>query len=144
MADEVLTVVKPGETLVEGGDDYRNYGLLAGIPEARAFFAEYMGCDPAEVVIGGNSSLNLMYDAVANAMRYGVPTLEGRDADQVRLPGPRLRSPLRRLRAPRHQDGDRRPDPRWPRHGGPEASGLSQINARGRNDQKKYSENLSR
>ncbi|MEK9723688.1 MAG: aminotransferase [Rhodospirillaceae bacterium] len=73
LADGMLTIVKPGETEGEGGDDYRNYGLLAGIPEARAFFAAYMGCAAAEVVIGGNSSLNLMYDALANSILYGVP-----------------------------------------------------------------------
>jgi len=82
LTDEILTIVKPGETDGGNGDDYRNYGYLAGIPEARAFFAEYMGAEPDEVVVCGNSSLNLMYDALAGAMLHGMPGGEAPWKDQ--------------------------------------------------------------
>ena len=41
----------------EGGTDARNYGALEGMPEARRFFAQMLGVQPQEVVVGGNSSL---------------------------------------------------------------------------------------
>ncbi len=53
--------------------DYRNYGILNGIPEARRLFAELFEVDPENVVVGGNSSLNMMYDTIVTAMLFGVP-----------------------------------------------------------------------
>jgi DNA-binding transcriptional MocR family regulator len=54
------------------GTDCRNYGGLDGLPEARKLFADYMGVTPEEIIIGGNSSLNLMYDTFLRAMLHGV------------------------------------------------------------------------
>ena len=45
----------------ETGIDSRNYGNLEGMPEARKFFAQVLGAAPEEVIVGGNSSLNMMY-----------------------------------------------------------------------------------
>ena len=52
--------------------DYRNYGLLDGIPEAKKLFAESMNVLEEELIIGGNSSLNLMYDTLVRAMLFGT------------------------------------------------------------------------
>ena len=55
----------------DNGTDSRNYGLLEGMPEARVFFADLMGVQPEEVVVGGNSSLSLMYYLIDLGCRQG-------------------------------------------------------------------------
>lgn len=54
------------------GVDCRNYGLLDGLPEMKTFFADAMGLDENDITVGGNSSLQLMYDSLARAMIFGV------------------------------------------------------------------------
>lgn len=54
------------------GVDCRNYGLVDGIPEAKALFAQMLGVSTKEVIIGGNASLSMMYDSIARAMMFGV------------------------------------------------------------------------
>ncbi|MCM1284134.1 MAG: aminotransferase class I/II-fold pyridoxal phosphate-dependent enzyme [Muribaculaceae bacterium] len=55
----------------EDGIDVRNYGTLEGIPEARKLIGEMMGCSPDNVIIYGNSSLNIMFDQIARGMLSG-------------------------------------------------------------------------
>ncbi len=47
---------------MDGDLDCRNYGELAGIPSARAYWADVLGCKPEQTFIGGPSSLTLMSD----------------------------------------------------------------------------------
>ena len=54
------------------GVDCRNYGLLEGIPEARHLLGDMMGVPAENVLVFGNSSLSIMYDAVSHAMIHGV------------------------------------------------------------------------
>ena len=56
----------------DSGIDCRNYGSLTGIPEAKKMMAEMLGVEEDEVIIGGNSSLNLMFDTVSRALNLGV------------------------------------------------------------------------
>ena len=54
------------------GTDCRNYGSLDGIPEAKKLFADILEVGSNEIIVGGNASLNMMYDMVAHAMTHGV------------------------------------------------------------------------
>ncbi len=56
----------------EDGTDLRNYGILDGIPEAKRLMAEMIDCKPENVIVYGNSSLNIMYDQIARAMTHGI------------------------------------------------------------------------
>ncbi len=60
------------ETQAADGTDARNYGVLDGLPEAKAFMAAYMAVPEANVIVFGNSSLNIMYDTVMRAYVFGV------------------------------------------------------------------------
>jgi len=82
LSEAMLTIVRPGDTTGEDGTDLRNYGGLAGIPEARRLFAEYLGTVPEQVIVGGNSSLSMMWDVLSNAMMFGVPGGNGPWRDQ--------------------------------------------------------------
>ncbi len=54
------------------GNDTRNYGDLDGIGECRKLMAEMMSVQKDNVVVCGNSSLNIMYDTVSRSMTHGV------------------------------------------------------------------------
>jgi len=69
----VLSCISDSENCKsESGSDCRNYGTLDGIPEAKRLFADMLNVSPEEIIIGGNSSLNMMYDTFARAMIHGV------------------------------------------------------------------------
>lgn len=70
---EILDCINSSESCkCDGGVDCRNYGLLDGIPEAKKLFADMLEVKPSEIIIGGNSSLNMMYDTIARAMTHGI------------------------------------------------------------------------
>lgn len=55
----------------ENGTDVRNYGIIDGIPEMKRIFADLLGVDTREVIVGGNSSLNMMFDCIATMILSG-------------------------------------------------------------------------
>ena len=71
-ADMLKTVSEDSDCFSDKGTDCRNYGLLEGLPEARKLFADILGVEAENVLVGGASSLNIMYDEVARAMMFGV------------------------------------------------------------------------
>ncbi len=56
----------------EDGTDCRNYGALTGIEEARELLGDMMENNPKDIIIFGNSSLNVMYDTVSHAYTHGI------------------------------------------------------------------------
>ena len=54
------------------GTDCRNYGVLTGIDEAKVLIGDMMENNPDNIIIFGNSSLNVMYDTIARAMTHGI------------------------------------------------------------------------
>lgn len=56
----------------ENGTDLRNYGVLDGIPEAKKLIGNMVGAKPENVIVYGNSSLNIMYDQIARAEIFGI------------------------------------------------------------------------
>ena len=56
----------------EDGLDCRNCGGPDGIPEIRRLFASILGCRADQVIIGGTSSLNMMFDLISQAMVSGL------------------------------------------------------------------------
>ncbi len=53
------------------GIDCRNYGGLDGLSELKELFAGILELSPSQIIVGGNSSLNMMYDTIAQAMTHG-------------------------------------------------------------------------
>ena len=67
---DVLT--SDSDLVCEEGVDCRNYGVLDGIKEAKQLLADMMEVPKDNIIIFGNSSLNVMYDTIARSMTHGV------------------------------------------------------------------------
>ena len=76
-------LTKP-EDFVSDGIDVRNYGEVAGIPAARRLFADILGCKSEQVFVGGNASLQLMYDACPRRSPTALSTAKSPGASWTR------------------------------------------------------------
>ena len=72
LVSDILTVLDKAEDCADEGIDVRNYGNLTGIPSAKRLFAALLGTKPEQIMVGGNASLNLMYDLIAKAYTHGL------------------------------------------------------------------------
>ena len=54
------------------GIDCRNYGGLDGLLELKNLFANLLELEPEQIIVGGNSSLNMMFDTIAQGMTHGM------------------------------------------------------------------------
>ena len=70
LSNELLNKME-NYTLADG-TDARNYGILEGIPECRQLFGELLGLNPDQMIIGGNASLNLMFDTLSFLCLFGT------------------------------------------------------------------------
>lgn len=66
------TLSSSSDLIAEDGTDCRNYGALDGIPEAKELVAQMIGSKASNVMVYGNSSLNIMYDTVSRSYTHGV------------------------------------------------------------------------
>jgi len=72
LVSDILTVLQNAEDCFDGNIDARNYGELAGLPCAQAYWADVLGCRPEQVFIGGAASLNMMFDVISRAFTHGL------------------------------------------------------------------------
>ena len=78
--------------LCADGNDVRNYGgSIEGAPEARDLIADIFGLKRENIIVWGNSSLNIMYDLIVKALMFGVYGAEKSWAEQSRETGEKLK-----------------------------------------------------
>ena len=72
LSDEMMEEKYLGDYKTSNGFDCRNYGILEGIPEIRTLFSQIFDVPADQVLAGGNSSLNLMYDMISAFLLLGT------------------------------------------------------------------------
>ena len=72
LISDILTVLADPKDCKVDGMDARNYGELGGLPCAKAYWADVLGCQTNEVFVGGSASLTLMYDLISKAYTHGL------------------------------------------------------------------------
>jgi len=72
LSDGLLKILTEPKDCYFEGEDARNYGMLDGVPDCRKLFSELLGVSESEILVGGNSSLSLMYDLISKAYTHGL------------------------------------------------------------------------
>lgn len=70
--DMLKQVIGVCDCKAENGLDCRNYGVLDGIPECKRLFSEMLGVPNENIILGGTSSLALMFDYITQCMITGA------------------------------------------------------------------------
>lgn len=69
----MMNIINENTSMIgEDGMDFRNYGVLSGIKEAKKLFADLLEVKPENIVIYGSASLTLMYDTISRSYTHGV------------------------------------------------------------------------
>lgn len=71
VSDLLQTVITPEDCFVDG-IDARNYGELSGLHCTKEYWADMLDCKPEQIFVGGNSSLNIMFDVISRAYSHGL------------------------------------------------------------------------
>ncbi|MCI8809998.1 MAG: aminotransferase class I/II-fold pyridoxal phosphate-dependent enzyme [Oscillibacter sp.] len=72
LVSDIFGLMQKPEDYISDGIDVRNYGEMAGLPAAKRLFADILGCQPEQVFVGGNASLQLMFDTISKAYTHGL------------------------------------------------------------------------
>ena len=72
LTSEMMDILTSDSDYMCDGIDARNYGNLDGLPSCKKLFAEILGVKPENVFVGGNASLQLMYDTISKAYTHGL------------------------------------------------------------------------
>ena len=72
LSEDMLHCITDSADCTIDGIDARNYGVIDGVPSIKKMFADLLDVEDFMVIVGGNSSLTMMYDSVARAMTHGV------------------------------------------------------------------------
>ena len=85
LSDDMLSADLFKSFAAEDGTEIRNYGNLDGIPECKRLFSEILGVPADNIIVFGNSSLNIMYDYIAQCMIFGAGDTPWLKCDKVKF-----------------------------------------------------------
>lgn len=87
LTDGMLSCISGDECTLSPTVDLRNYGVVDGIPSCKKLFADLLDVEADEVMVCGNSSLNIMYDTIVRAMLFGVDaeSTPWKDAGEIKF-----------------------------------------------------------
>lgn len=68
----MLGILEKDDLVSEDGTDLANYGGLLGTAECKKFFADYLSINEKNIIVGGSSSLNLMFDFISQCYNNGI------------------------------------------------------------------------
>ena len=71
LSEKLLSCIDYKKYMENGGIDCRNYGGIDGLPEMKKIFADILGVSSSNIIVGGNSSLNMMFDCISQGMTKG-------------------------------------------------------------------------
>ncbi|MBR6740915.1 MAG: aminotransferase class I/II-fold pyridoxal phosphate-dependent enzyme [Clostridia bacterium] len=71
LSQDMMSCLGGADDCICDGVEARNYGLPEGLPAAKQLFAEILGVNAEQVIVGNNSSLNMMHDMIMRGFCFG-------------------------------------------------------------------------